>query len=72
MGEIRRMLNSFLQMIEQDASHSLTLAATNHGQILDPAQLRRVDDMHYELPGPKQIAALLRTRLGHVSVKGVG
>ncbi len=31
------MLNSFLQRIEQDASHSLILAATNHGQFQDPA-----------------------------------
>ncbi len=31
VGEIRRVLNSFLQMIEQDHSNSLILAATNHG-----------------------------------------
>lgn len=56
-----------LQRIEQDASHSVIPAATNHGQILAPALLRRFDDvLHHELPGPKQIAALLRTRLGHV------
>ena len=30
VGEIRRILNSFLQMIEQDESHSLIVAATNH------------------------------------------
>ena len=72
VGEIRRVLNSFLQMIEQDRSHSLVLAATNHAQILDPALFRRFDDvLHYELPGADQIADLLRSRLGQSTAKGV-
>ena len=37
VGEIRRVLNSFLLMIEQDRSHSLVVAATNHPDILDRA-----------------------------------
>ncbi len=37
VGEIRRILNSFLQMIEHDESHSLIVAATNHPEILDSA-----------------------------------
>jgi AAA+ superfamily predicted ATPase len=72
VGEIRRVLNSFLQMIEQDHSHSLIVAATNHAEILDHALFRRFDDvLHYELPGEKQIAVLLRSRLVHFSVKGI-
>lgn len=64
VGEIRRVLNSFLLMIEQDRSQSLVLAATNHPDILDRALFRRFDDiLHYELPDPKQAAKLLRTRL---------
>ena len=64
VGEIRRVLNSFLQMIEQDGSHSLVVAATNHPGILDPALFRRFDDvLDYELPGKSQIAALLKMRL---------
>ncbi len=64
VGEIRRVLNSFLQMIEQDRSHSLVVAATNHPGILDPALFRRFDDiLHYELPDKVQIAILLKTRL---------
>ena len=52
VGEIRRILNSFLQMLEQDRSHSLVVAATNHPGILDPALFRRFDDiLHYDLPG---------------------
>lgn len=72
VGEIRRVLNSFLQMIEQDHSHSLIVAATNHPEILDYALFRRFDDvLHYELPTTEQIGALLRARLGHAAAKGV-
>lgn len=72
VGEIRRVLNSFLQMIEQDASHSLVLAATNHADLLDPALLRRFDDvLHYSLPTQRQIVALLRGRLSHAAAKDV-
>lgn len=64
VGEIRRVLNSFLQMIEQDQSHSLIVAATNHPEVLDHALFRRFDDvMHYELPDEQQIATLLKARL---------
>ncbi len=64
VGELRRVLNSFLQMIEQDRSHSLIVAATNHAEILDRALFRRFDDvLHYNLPDESQIIALLKIRL---------
>lgn len=64
VGEMRRILNSFLQMIEQDRSHSLVVAATNHPDLLDSALYRRFDDvLHYELPDKTQISKLLKTRL---------
>ena len=64
VGEIRRVLNSFLQMIEQDRSHSMVLAATNHPGILDRALFRRFDDvLYYDLPDESQIARLLKMRL---------
>ncbi len=64
VGEIRRVLNSFLQMIEKDRSQSLVIAATNHPDLLDQALFRRFDDvLHYSLPSPPQIAKLLKTRL---------
>ena len=66
VGEIRRVLNSFLQMIEQDQSHSLIISATNHPGILDTALFRRFDDvLHYDNPDERQIACLLKVRLGH-------
>jgi len=72
VGEIRRVLNSFLQMIEQDQSNSLILAATNHPEILDYALLRRFDDvLHYALPDAKQAGTLLRLRLAPIATKGI-
>lgn len=77
VGEIRRVLNSFLQMIEHDQSNSLIVAATNHPEILDYALFRRFDDVvEYKLPTPDQITGLIRSRLGsflpkRLSVKAV-
>ncbi len=70
VGEIRRVLNSFLLMIEQDSSHSLIVAATNHPDILDPALFRRFDDiLYYDLPDRSRIAQLLKERLAGNSPK---
>jgi SpoVK/Ycf46/Vps4 family AAA+-type ATPase len=64
VGEIRRVVNSFLQMVEHDTSDSLIIAATNHATILDKALFRRFDDIvHYSLPTTEQIATVLRTKL---------
>ena len=72
VGEIRRVLNSFLQMIEQDRSHSLVVAATNHPAILDSALFRRFDDvLHYELPEMSQIVSLLEARLSDAVTDGI-
>ena len=63
-GEARRILNSFLQMLEHDQSNSLVLAATNHPEILDTALLRRFDDvLYYRMPNSEQVERLLRNRL---------
>lgn len=51
VGEIRRVLNSFLQFLEQDDSDSLVLGATNHVALLDRALFRRFDAvLEYTLP----------------------
>ena len=51
VGEIRRVLNSFLQFLEQDQSDSLIIAATNHAKLLDRALFRRFDAViEYQLP----------------------
>ena len=65
VGEIRRVLNSFLLMIEQDESNSVIVAATNHVDVLDEALFRRFDDLiEYHIPSTEEIRALLRMRLG--------
>ena len=64
VGEIRRVLNSFLQMLEQDQSNSVIIAATNHPQALDYALFRRFDDViEYGLPNNTQIVAILKAKL---------
>ncbi len=65
VGEMRRVLNSFLQFIERDSSDSLIVAATNNPRILDQALFRRFDDiLHYHLPGKPEIERLIENRLG--------
>ena len=72
VGEIRRVLNSFLQMIEQDQSLSLIIAATNHQRILDHALFRRFDDvLSYELPKENQISSLFKSRLSGFTTKNI-
>ena len=60
VGEIKRVLNSFLMNIEKDRSNSLIIAATNMQEALDKALFRRFDDIvEYSLPGKKEIKKLL-------------
>lgn len=64
VGEIRRVLNSFLQFIEQEKSESMVIAATNHVELLDPALFRRFDDViEYRIPTDPQIHEALKNRL---------
>lgn len=64
VGEIRRVLNSFLQFLEQDDSESLILAATNHPALLDRALFRRFDSVaEYELPSDVLAERVMRSRL---------
>lgn len=64
VGESRRILNSFLQMVEQVQSNSLFVCATNHIEILDAALFRRYDDVIiYELPTEEEIYKLFKITL---------
>lgn len=65
VGEIRRVLNAFLQFIEQDTSDSLIVAATNSPRLLDRALFRRFDDvLHYELPSEDERKRIIQNVLG--------
>ena len=72
VGEIRRVLNSFLQFLEQDESDSLILAATNHPAILDRALFRRFDAVvDYTLPTASLVEAVVRNRLGQLDLRAI-
>lgn len=65
VGEMRRVLNAFLQFIEQDASDSIIVAATNSPKLLDRALFRRFDDvMYYEQPTDEERRRLIENVLG--------
>lgn len=69
VGEMRRVLNSFLQFIEQDCSDSIIIAATNNHKMLDQALFRRFDDvLHYSLPSRDEVLKLFELKLSGFSM----
>ena len=72
VGEIRRILNSFLQFLERDDSDSIVVAATNFAGMLDQALFRRFDDViRYSLPSPQMAKALIQNRLSSFDVRAI-
>lgn len=64
VGEIRRVLNSFLHFLEEADPTSLIVAATNHPDLLDPALFRRFDDVvEYSLPSAELARRAFENRL---------
>lgn len=64
VGEQRRILNTFLQLLERDMSDSFIIAATNSVESIDKAMFRRFDDViEYLLPDSEQRLQLLREYL---------
>ena len=64
VGEQRRILNTFLQLLERDDSDSFIIAATNSIESIDKAMFRRFDDViEYSLPDREQRLALLHEHL---------
>jgi SpoVK/Ycf46/Vps4 family AAA+-type ATPase len=69
VGEMRRILNSFLQFMERDDSDSIVVAATNFVGMLDEALFRRFDDViRYSLPDSKMVRALIANRLSSFDI----
>jgi len=63
-GELKRVVNSFLQLIDSYRGKSLIIAATNHESVLDTAVWRRFDEvMLFENPNVEQIKRLLSCKL---------
>lgn len=73
VGEIRRVLNSFLQFLEEgNATDSLVVAATNHPELLDRALVRRFDEIiEYGLPDASGARAMISNRLGRMAGRSI-
>lgn len=64
VGEMRRILNSFLKLTEQPLKRSIVIAATNDMKVLDKALFRRFDDVvQFALPTHAEIVTLLQKKL---------
>lgn len=73
VGEMRRLLNSFLTFVEKLNSNSLVIAATNHGDRLDKALYRRFDDLiEFGLPDTDHIWENIQARLANVPAPRLG
>lgn len=73
VGEIRRVLNSFLVFLEQDDSTSIIIAASNLEGSLDAALFRRFDDtLRYSLPSTDMARRLIENRLTSFDIGRLG
>jgi SpoVK/Ycf46/Vps4 family AAA+-type ATPase len=67
-AEMRRVVNSLLQFIEDDRSDSLVIATTNHPDLLDSAIFRRFDEiLDFALPSQEELILLVRRVLADVT-----
>jgi len=63
-GELKRVVNSFLQLLDAFSAPSLIVAATNHERLLDPALWRRFDEIIcFPRPSLPEISKLIGARL---------
>lgn len=69
VGEIKRIVNSFLQLLDEYDAKGLLVAATNLDQQLDPAVWRRFDDIiEIPKPGTNEIKKLIMMTLANLEV----
>lgn len=63
-GELKRVVNAFLQMLDSFTGRSILIAATNFEQSLDPALWRRFDEIiRFEKPDREEIQILIDKRM---------
>lgn len=66
-GELKRVVNTFLQLLDNFESDSIFIAATNHERLLDRALWRRFDDiLFFDKPTADQIRKLIDIKLSSV------
>jgi len=71
-GEIKRVINSFLQLLDSFDAPSILIAATNHEQLLDPALWRRFDEiLLFPRPSVHEIRSLLGMKLRNFPRRGL-
>ena len=65
VAEMRRVLNSFLQFMEEpNATDSPIVGATNYPELLDPALLRRFDlVLEFQPPSDDEVRAIIKDNL---------
>ncbi len=72
VGEIRRVLNSFLQLLDADQSDSVIVCATNYSELLDQALFRRFDKVfEYLLPKREHAVKIMQSLLATFSTAEV-
>jgi SpoVK/Ycf46/Vps4 family AAA+-type ATPase len=63
-GEMKRVVNNFLQMIDNFSGESIIICATNHQHLLDPALWRRFDEiLLFDIPNKENRIKLIRRNL---------
>jgi SpoVK/Ycf46/Vps4 family AAA+-type ATPase len=69
-GELKRVVNTFLQLLDGFQGESIFIAATNHEGLLDNALWRRFDDvLYFNKPDTAAIKQLLKLKLKGFSHK---
>jgi len=72
VGEIRRVLNSFLLFLEQDDSEGIIVCATNYPKLLDRALFRRFDMVvEYQLPSEGVAESVMKNRLALLNTTAI-
>ncbi len=73
VAEMRRVLNSFLQFMEEEnTTDSLIICATNHPSLLDRALLRRYDQvLEFDAPTGDQVRRLITASISPLKVSRV-
>lgn len=72
VGELKRVVGSFLQILDSHPRNHVVVAATNHEGLLDEALWRRFDEvLSFEKPSRDQLVLLIELRLRGVGKTGV-